>query len=152
MGDEEVPDGMMAMPMDLGWLQNYPDEQQKQVYDLLQEFNTAMFYVSTSVTADEDTAMHQQGHVLLGFTHHMTLASLRICQMETAQAGHLGLDNDLLVAIQRSLFGALLLAGIRYGQHHPDAFLADGPHDLSEEIQRLIDGLAKGEPEEGKDN
>lgn len=145
----EGPEGMASLPMDMEWLEEFPEAQQKTIRDMLDEFNTAMFYLSSAIGSDEESEHHQQAHLLVGFTDAMVKATLRITQMESARLGTIGLDPELMISIQRSLFGALLLAGIRYGQHHPDAYLAGGAQDLAAEVQQLLDGLTTGKSEEG---
>lgn len=150
MSEEEQPVDMSAIPLDSSWMDGAPEHVKETAAELLTEFNSAMLYLHAATQRPESDYVHEAAHAVLGSVDSLINATFRIAQIETAKSGELGINMQVVIAVQRTMLSAFTLAGIRYGQRHPDAYLAEEIHpgEIEEAIEAELRRL-QSEAEEG---
>lgn len=144
MSDYEAGD-FRGMPLPVEWLDDlHSDESREYAKELLDSFNTASLWIKYALDKPEDDPMHDQAHVLIGLTDTLVRGTHLIAQIETAKHGDLGINVELMQVVQRSMFSGLLLAGIRFGQQHPEGFLEFDPEVITATLQAVLEELSKG--------
>lgn len=163
--DEEVE--MVELAMESGWIADAPQHVQDSAKELLHQFSLASLYLS-GVGERVPNHQHDGGEcqlegilrrdmesatMLVAVADTIHGAILRIGLIESIKkTTNMGMDLDILRDVGRSVLSALLLAGIRYGQEHPNAFLQGVEEsDLASELERVLAGLANDQSSEGDD-
>lgn len=135
-----------GFPMDSEFLDDLEGEAKEQAKELLTELSIGSLWLNYTMSKDEEDPGHQSGHMLIGVAHAATDAVMRIAQIESAKSGVLGIAPEIVLGVGRSVFSALLLAGVRFGQRHPDAFGgAISAGEVDELMTNILDILKGGE-------
>lgn len=143
-----------GMPLPTEWLEELHFEVNKDAAkELLTAFNSAAIWLKFALDKPEDDMLHDQAHVIVGLTDTLVKGSLLIAQMETAKHGELGIEGEILETVQRSMFAGLILAGIRFGQNHPEGFLEFDPRTIAATLAAVLEELVRGgEAEDSTDD
>lgn len=160
---EDNESSYTAMPLNTDWLDGAPDELRHMAEELIGLFNESVMFIGNANEAikategdyDKAPKFAIEGALLLGFAESVFTAVLKIAAIESIKHAHgfeTGMDMDILQGIGRSLLGPFLLSGIRFGQHHPDAFMGGvEANDLSSAVEAVLRGLATDQSPEGDD-
>lgn len=158
--DDDEP--FAAMPIDTSWLDGAPEDLSTKARELIDHFNASMLYVhsanetirAASEDLDKVPVWAGEAAMLLGLADSIITAVLKIAAIESIKAAPRfnagAMDPDIVQAVGRSVIAPFLLAGVRYGQQHPDAFMAGVTElDLSSAVEAVLRGLADDQTSEG---
>lgn len=156
MTNDEGSKKFNSVPLNTNFLADAPKEAVDIGEEILARFNEAVLYLvnlSEHFPDEADFDKTQpvpliEAAVAFGLGETAQEAILRIAQIESAKHGTLGIDPDLVMVLAKHLLGAYLIAGVRYGQAHPNAFLGAGEQELAS-IQSELERLVNDQPEEG---
>jgi hypothetical protein len=143
--DEEPISRLEGFSADVGWLNSLGNDGRKLARGMLDSFSSCSMFMKAAIEK-EDAAVHDEANALMHVVHMILDASFRMAQIETAKAGDLGLDLQIVQNVQQSLISAMVLAGIRYGQENPSALMG-GP--ITQMLDALVQEVMRSLTEEG---